>query len=102
MPTVTKVTAFNATGGSNAFVQLNADIQGQVRVTLRPAVDMVLITDPSVTSSATAISAEATKGMFIAAGGAGYTGFTLDLDPCKTWIRAFGAAGGNCWAAYQW
>lgn len=100
MPTQTKLTAFNGSGG--AYVQLNPDIQGAVTVNFRANQDIYLIIDPAVTSAGTAASAEATKGMFIAAGTAGYPGYTLQLDPCKTWIRAFGATSGNCWAAYQW
>lgn len=100
MAIVTKTTAFNANTG--AYVQLNSDIQGEVMVTFRPNQDIYLVQDPAVTNATTANSNESTKSIFIAAGGAGYTGYTLRLDPCKTWIRAFGGTGGNLWAHYSW
>jgi hypothetical protein len=89
----TVITAFNPeTGGqSNAYVQLSTLTDGIVDVTVRFSQDVNLITDPSVTDSTTAISAQGTKAMFC-----GQTVYhTLRLNPCKTWIRAFAATGGN-------
>lgn len=85
----TRTTAFNK--NTDPYVQLSTVIDGEADVKVRFAVDAYVVSDPSVTTAALAASNESTLGYFAAQ----TIVHELRCNPCKTWVRAFGAAGGN-------
>jgi len=98
MPSQSLIRAFNGSGGQ--YVQLATSPIGEVGVLVRFNQDVYLITDPSVTTAGEAASAESTKGCFIK--GNIDPLHSIRVDPCKTWIRAFGATGGNAFILFQY
>jgi hypothetical protein len=89
MPAFTDTVPFNASTG--AYVQLCTLVDGACDISVRFSQDVWIVSGPQVNSATDAANNEAGFGYF-----AGQTNVhVLRANPCKLWIRSFGATTGN-------